>query len=131
MARRNGTADTEEQYQTDDTAEYQIDESALPGGSWETVIEESPTVVVFDTIGDQWVGQYLGEQHIVPENGDEPFDRFLFRGQDGDLYAVNKSYKLNFENIPVNSWCRLTYMKNIPTGRKLNPMKDIKVEVRR
>lgn len=102
---------------------------------FETVVEESPTMVVFDTIGDVFIGQYVGTEHIDPNNGkDEPFDRYNFRGRDGELYAVNKSYKLaqamEDKDIQPETWVRITYIKDIPTDRKLNPMKDFRIDVR-
>lgn len=101
---------------------------------FETVTEESPTLVEFDTIGDIFIGQYVGVEHIDPKNEkDEPFDRFNFRGRDGDLYALNQSYKLEMamEKIEPGQWVRVTYIKDIPTGRKLNPMKDFRVDVKK
>jgi len=101
---------------------------------FETIVDESATVVIFDTVGDQFVGQYKGTEHIDPGTEDqEAFDRFLFVGRDSNLYALPMSYKLNtaMEDVKPDQWVRITYVKDIPTGRKLNPMKDFKVEVRK
>lgn len=104
---------------------------------WETVAEESATTVIFDTIGDVFVGRFTGEEHIdqpANEKGeDQSFDRFLFVGRDGKRYAINKSYKLNeaMDKVMEGDWCRITYIKDIPTNRKLNPLKDFRVDVRR
>lgn len=103
------------------------------GWEWTTVAEESPTRIIFDTIGDQFIGQYIGIEHIEPDNGkDEPFDLYLFRGRDGELYAINKSYKLAqaMEKVSEGDWVRITYIKDIDTGRNLNPLKDFRVDVR-
>lgn len=100
---------------------------------FETIVEESPTMVIFDTIGDVFIGQYIGIEHIDPANGkDEPFDRFTFRGRDGELYAVNQSYKLEkaLEDVDKGTWVRITYTKDIPTSRNLQPMKDFRIETR-
>lgn len=101
---------------------------------FETLVEESPTMVIFDTIGDVFIGQYIGIEHIDPANGkDEPFDRFTFRGRDGELYAVNQSYKLQtaLEDVDKGTWIRITYTKDIPTSRNLQPMKDFRIDVRK
>ena len=110
------------------------DVSAPSEWEWETVVEESATTVIFDTVGDQFVGLYTGSEHIDPDNGkDEPFDRFVFQGRDGELYAVNKSFKLEtaMQDIDPGQWVRITYVKDVPTGRGLNPMKDFRVDVRK
>lgn len=115
------------------------DVSSVPSDwEFETIAEESPTVIIFDTIGDQFIGQYKGIEHIDPSVGNpetdtEAFDRFLFTGRDGNPYAVPMSYKLNtaMEKVKPEQWVRITYVKDIPTGRKLNPMKDFVVEVRK
>ena len=101
---------------------------------FETLVEESPTMVIFDTIGDVFVGQYVGIEHIDPDNGkDEPFDRFNFRARDGELYALNSSYQLvdALKKVDPGTWVRVTYIKDIPTKRGLNPMKDFRIDVRK
>ena len=49
------------------------------------------------------------------------------------LYAVNKSYKLEqaMEYVKPDDWVRITYIKDVDTGRGLNPMKDYRVDVRK
>lgn len=103
---------------------------------WDAVTEESPTRVVFDTIGDQFVGQFIGEMHVQQESNegeDESFDLYTFRGRDGKLYAVNKSWKIEqgMEKVAEGDWIRMRYVADIPTKRNLNPMKDIVIDVRR
>ena len=107
------------------------------GWEWETVVEGSATTVIFENIGDSFVGQYIGDEHIEREpsaNGeDQSFDRFLYRGRDGERYAINKSYALSegMTKVQPNQWCKITYIKDIPTARKLNDMKDFKIDVRK
>jgi tRNA nucleotidyltransferase/poly(A) polymerase len=99
---------------------------------FETVADESPTKVIFEKFNDTFVGQFVELLHIVPDNGEDPFDLFTFRSRDENLYAVNSSYKMiqAMAEIEPGTWVRLTYVKDIDT-RKGNPMKDIKVEKRR
>lgn len=107
---------------------------------FETVVEESPTHVVFDTVGDVFIGQFQARitiTHEVPVDKDHPdginaFDLFTFRGQDGELYAVNTSGKLDkgMEKVSEGDWVRLTLTKFIPS-KKGNDFKDFRVEVRR
>jgi len=100
---------------------------------FETVIEESPTHVLFDTAGDRFVGQFIDRVTITPDRADiEPFDLFRFRGQDGELYAINTSGKLDKGMHVVNAgdWVRITLMKLLPSN-KGNDFKDFKVEVKR
>jgi len=104
---------------------------------FETVVEESPTTIVFDTIGDIFIGQYVGTDHIelpLDKDGkDQSFDRYTFRGRDGELYAINKSYKLEsgMDKVEAGQWVRFTYMKDIPTARGLQPMKDFRIDIRK
>lgn len=101
---------------------------------WETVADESPSRVIFDTVGDVFVGRYVGDQHIEheEEGEDASFDLFLFRGRDEALYAVNKSYKLveAMKNVNPDEWVRIEFVKEIPV-KKGNPLKDFRVLVRR
>lgn len=114
-------------------------EPAPTDWDFETVADESPTTVIFDKVGDVFLGLYKGTEHIVTGKIDEQtgkpeeFDRFVFRGRNGELYAINQSYKLDatFEDIKPETWVRITYVKDIPTNRKLNPLKDFKVDVRK
>lgn len=108
---------------------------------WEfnTIVEESPTGVIFDTVGDVFIGQFLDRvtiEHDVPVSKEHPegkseFDLFRFRGRDGVLYAVNPSGKLDRGMGAVKSgdWVRITLIKFIPSA-KGNDFKDFRVEVR-
>jgi hypothetical protein len=126
--------------QVDDitSAEDEIDESLVTTApddwEFEVVAEESPIRAIFENFGDTFIGQYQGIQHVVPKNeGDDPFDLFLFRARDERLYAVNTSFKLieAMEGVDEGTWVKLEYVKDIPTGRKLQPMKDFRVSIRK
>lgn len=131
MAKTSATVAEE----TDPTAPEEYDPLApdvMPEG-WEfTVIaEESPTGVVFDKIGDKFLGMKDGIEKITPENGkDEPFELFIFRGRNGVRYAINKSYKLEraLTDVPDGQWVLIEYVANIDTGRP-EPMKDYRVSI--
>lgn len=109
---------------------------------FETVIEESPTHVIFDTPGDVFVGQFVERITITPENPPgidpdsklykSPFDLFTFRGRDGVLYAINPSGKLDkaMDVVKPGDWTRITLVKHIPSS-KGNDFKDFRVEVRK
>lgn len=108
---------------------------------FETVAEESATTVILEDEGDQFIGQYVGQDKIEFEAIDqetkevktETFERFVFRARDNRLYAMNKSYKLDeaMSKVQPEQWVRITLVKNIETKRGLNPMKDFRVEVKR
>lgn len=104
---------------------------------WETVAEGSATVVIFEKVGDEFIGQYTAEEHIEREPNakgeDQSFDRFILIGRDGERYALNKSYALEeaMRKVQIGQWCRILYFKEIPTARGQNPMKDFKVSVRK
>lgn len=118
----------------DEGVDVQLVTTAPDDWEFETIVDESPTRVLFTDFGDTFVGEYLGIQHIeqpVDEDGkDQSFDLHNFRGRDGGLYALNDNYKLNNALQDYKGeWMRLTYVRDIPV-KKGNPMKDIKVEIR-
>lgn len=100
---------------------------------WEfETVSESASKIIFDKQGDVFVGQYEGIQHIVPADGSEEFDLFVFRGTDGELYSINASYNLRtgMEKVETGQWCRITYVRDVDT-RKGNPMKVYRIDVRK
>jgi hypothetical protein len=108
-----------------------VDESTE---GWETVQEESPTVIVFDTPGEHFTGIFRGEDHITPEDENkEPFSRFRFIGGDKKPYALNQSHNLRagMQGVQVGELVRITYVKAIPVPGQPSPLKDHKVEVKR
>lgn len=107
------------------------------GWDWETHAEGAPTNVIFDTIGDTFIGKKEGERHVEREPNakgeDQSFDLYLFRGRDGEMYSINQSYALveALGDVTDGTWVRIKYIKDIPTARNQSPMKDFKVDVRR
>jgi hypothetical protein len=112
----------------------EIDETLLTEApddwKFETVEDEAPTAIVFDTFGDVFVGQYEELRRIVPDK-DDPFELFIFRGRDGRPYSVSAYTKMMkaMEKVSPGSWVRLTYVKDL-ASTKGQPMKDFKVEVK-
>jgi hypothetical protein len=97
---------------------------------WETIREESPTMVIFDTVGESFTGDYLGHEVIHNPLDDEDMSRHRFRGLDGELYALWESYALqDLKPEHVGDRVRITYVKDIPS-KKGNPVKDLKVQRR-
>jgi hypothetical protein len=104
---------------------------------WDTVSEAAATRVVFDTIGDTFVGKLLRKDYIEREPAadgkDQSFHLWVFKGRDGDTYAINNSYEIDeaLANIPFETWVRIQYLKDVKTARNLNPMKSFKVDVKK
>jgi hypothetical protein len=98
---------------------------------WDTVQKESPIGVTFEKFGDVFIGKYTGVEKIIPDK-DDPFEILTFEDDRGKRYSISPSYKLQraFYLVPEGSWCRITYVSNIDTG-KAEPMKDYRVDVRR
>lgn len=103
---------------------------------WDTIERGAPIQVVFDTIGDEFVGMYLGNQEITipdPKPGEnESFRQDQFEGKDGELYAINPGYQLKqvLDRVPINAWVRITYKRDVDTGQPA-PMRSFQVDVRR
>lgn len=114
----------------------EIDESLLTTApddwEFETVVDESPVRIIFDTEGDTFIGQFEGRKTITPDNGDDPFDIFVFRGRDERLYSVNTSTKLDgvLTNETEGKWVKLELIKLIPS-KKGQPFKDFRISVRK
>jgi hypothetical protein len=100
---------------------------------WAVVSEEAPTMMQFDTLGESWEGWYLGSKMIAnptPDDPDAEFQQCLFQGTDDEIYGLNPGYDLRnaMEEVPQGSYVRLTYVKDVPTG-KPNPMRSFRVEI--
>jgi len=106
--------------------------AAPKNDEWTTVADESPSRVVFDTVGDEFIGTYVEKVTINnPKNG-EDFDQYVFRGTDGNLYGTNSSFSLarGMAKVTAGQMVRITYMKNIPIAGQPAPMKDFKIDVK-
>ena len=101
---------------------------------WETAVPEIGDQIVFDTIGDVFIGLYLGTRSVLAEPDDPKsvFKVLMFTGVDGKPYQINAGWKLesafDSANVPERAIVRITYVKDVDTGRK-DPMKDYRVEV--
>lgn len=106
--------------------------------NWEwDVVQETPAIkVVFDTIGDVFIGELIGMEHIdnepAADGSDRSFDQWLFL-LEGERYAIADSYSLGeaLRKIDPGKWCRIEYVRDVPTARKLNDMKAFRVSVRK
>jgi len=100
-------------------------------GGWKTVSETEvdENKIVFDTIGDVFIGTYLGDRTVT--NADGSYRQFRFRGTDDGVYFVNANYSLQrgMENVRVGRMCRLTYIEDKDVGQR-SPLRIFKVDVR-
>lgn len=100
---------------------------------WETIEREAPTQVVFDTIGDEFIGRYIGSQNIeLPDSDGDTFRQDTFEGGDGEIYAINPGFQLRevLDRVQPGNWVRITYKKDVDTGQP-SPMKSFQVDVRK
>jgi hypothetical protein len=116
-----------------DDAVTDFNDQGVSPDEWEfeTVSEEFPTRVIFDTIGDEFIGKYLRTDRVEANNGDK-FNVYLFDGTDGDRYSVSDNARLRpaMAKVKPGRWCRIVYIADIPTSQD-NPMKDFRVDVRK
>ena len=125
------------------TTAPEFDPTAQPGTApddweFETVAEAAPTRVLFDQIGDVFIGKYMGREFVKidepsSDGKDQSFYLHLFKGYDGDTYSVNNSYDLDekMEDVEQGTWVRLTYKRDVKTSRGLNAMKSFQVDKRK
>lgn len=99
---------------------------------WETVGNELAQPLVLNE-GDSFVGQYLGVDTVVTEEG-EKFDYLLFREDGSDVvFNLSASWQLRRlfiegDEIRPHTRIKLTRLSDIPSkvaGR--NPMKNYRV----
>lgn len=97
--------------------------------TWETVVEESGEPVVFETVGDKFIGMYTGKRHVETEDG--KFVILTFKGPGGRAYQTNAGWKLEsaFDEdlIMRGDIVCVTYVKDVDTGQP-SPMKDFRVQ---
>jgi hypothetical protein len=107
-------------------------ETQAPESGWKTVSEDEvdETKVVFDTIGDIFVGRYLGQRTL--SNADGSYIQLRFQGEDGNHYFTNANYSLQkaFDGMRAGTTCRITFVSEKDTGQR-TPMRVFRVDVRR
>lgn len=90
-------------------------------------ITEPETKIVFDTIGDQFTGIYLGMRQ------QENYQQARFQSVDNDeVFFVNANYSLRngLKNARPGQKVRITFTSETDTGQP-NPMRNFTVEVAR
>jgi len=95
---------------------------------WHTAVQETGDQIVFDTIGDEFVGMFNGPQTAEKEG--EEFTILTFEGTDGKPYQTNAGWKLEraFVDIPTGTVVRITYVKDIDVNQP-SPLKDFRVDI--
>jgi hypothetical protein len=105
---------------------------ATTDDGWTQVSEDEvdETKIVFDTIGDVFVGRYLGSRNL--SNADGAYMQLRFQGEDGTHYFTNANYSLQkaFANIRVGTTCRVTFTDEKDVGQR-SMLKVYRVDTRR
>ena len=103
---------------------------------WSTISEgaqesQEETKIVFDTIGDAFVGTYLGMREIDGENG--KYKQARFEDETGNIYFCNANYDLRngLKTVRAGSLVRVEYVADVSTGHPDNPMRAFRVQVGR
>ena len=99
---------------------------------WETVHEEAADQIVFDTVDDEYTGEYLGSEVITftDKKGEEQsFTQLRFRDNEG-LKGINAGYELReaYKNIPPHTVTRIRLMKLVKIAGQESPMKSFRVD---
>lgn len=96
---------------------------------WQTVSEDETdeTKIVFDTIGDVFIGEYLGSRVIESEDG--KFTQFRFKKGD-EVYFTNAGYSLlrGMQKVRIGQMTRLLFKSERDTGQD-SPMRIMQVDV--
>jgi hypothetical protein len=91
---------------------------------------EPETKMVFDTIGDQFTGTYLGMRQQTNDNGN--YQQARFSDDAGEIYFTNAGYSLRngLRDVSAGTKVRITFSSESDTGQA-NPMRNFTVEVAR
>lgn len=100
---------------------------------WSNVHEEAPDQVLFENIGDKFVGLYLGSEVIEFEDskGDhQEFTQLKFRIPAGPV-VINAGYELReaFKSIAPESMVRIELIKFVKIRNQQSPMSSFRVDV--
>lgn len=100
--------------------------------TWKTVSDpaqtDEETKIVFDTIGDEFIGTYLGMREVDGgENG--KYKQARFKAND-ELYFVNANYSLRqgLKDVRIGSLARIEFTSEQDTGQA-SPMRVFTVQV--
>jgi hypothetical protein len=106
--------------------------AATAADGWTQVSEDEveETKVAFDTVGDQFIGTYIGSRFVPSDDGG--YSQLRFRGDDGTVYFTNANYSLKkgMEGVTSGTMCRLTYTEDKDVGQA-SPLRIFRVETRR
>jgi hypothetical protein len=88
---------------------------------------EPETKIVFDTIGDQFTGEWLGFRHMDNDSGGYQQARFML---DNEVYFTNANYSLRngLKDVRIGAKVRVTFTSETDTGQR-NPMRNFTIEV--
>lgn len=105
--------------------------STTPGTEWVEVKTDSmvdETKIVFDTIGDEFIGTYLGTRTQEDEEG-KPYTQIRWQVGE-DFFFTNATYGLRqaYKGIRAGTVTRTRYVDDLDTGRA-TPMKVFRVDV--
>jgi hypothetical protein len=99
--------------------------------TWKTVSDPAQTVeetkIVFDTVGDEFIGVYLGMREVDGgQNGTYKQARFSV---DKDLYFVNANFSLRagLKNVRTGTLTRVEFTSEQDTGQE-SPMRVFTVQ---
>jgi hypothetical protein len=115
---------------------------------WDNVHEEAPDQLVFNVVGDKYIGTYEGHTLIFPDEVSEPSKWFIqLRWRDNDgLKVTNAGYELRtaYVDIDVADDGTITTKDKIPPGTvtrnelvklvdvdQASPMKSFRVDTAR
>ena len=105
---------------------------------WETVQTEAGDQIEFDTIGDVFIGVFVGYDDIKfedPKEGEKEFRQMHFRDVDDPekLYDINCGYRLTqaCDKLSAGQTARITYVKDLDMGKGNSPMKEYRVDIRK
>jgi hypothetical protein len=101
---------------------------------WTTVStdesQSEETKVVFEDIGDVFIGTYLGMREIDSESG--KYKQARFKDEKGVIYFINANYDLRqgLKDVRVNALVRIEFTSEVDTGQA-QPMKCYRVQTGR
>jgi hypothetical protein len=99
---------------------------------FETVHEEAGDQIVFEKIGDTYIGEFLGIRTITftdMDGEEKSFKQLQFRDPSGPK-VINAGYELSqiYETIPAHTITRTMLANQVDVGKGKNAMNSFRVD---
>jgi hypothetical protein len=97
-----------------------------------TVAADPEVKIVFEEIGDVFVGEFLGYRHLTDRETSQNYTQARFRDPDTQEICytrANHSMREGLDRVPIGSMTRIAYVDDVDTGMP-SPMRAFSVDMK-